>query len=109
MTHPTTQPEVSEYFCYKKLPWNLVKKASALGGPALCVYIGLWTLYSTTRKTEIKIRRDFFDDTGIAPSSITRALKYLIGAGLINDIFRQPGKTPVVELVIDQKEVYAKY
>ena len=35
MTHPTTQPEVSGYFCYKKLPWNLVKKAAALGGPAL--------------------------------------------------------------------------
>lgn len=109
MTHPTTQPEVSGYFCYKKLPWNLVKKAAALGGPALLVYIGLWTLYSATRKTEIKIRRDFFDETGIAPSSITRALKYLIGAGLINEISRQPGKTPVVELVIDQKEVYAKY
>ena len=30
-------------------------------------------------------------------------------AGLINEISRQPGKTPVVELVIDQKEVYAKY
>jgi len=109
MTHPTTQPEVSGYFCYKKLPWNLVKKAAALGGPALCVYIGLWTLYSATRKTQIKLRRDFFDDTGIAPSSITRALKYLIGAGLINEVSRQPGKTPVVELVIDQKEVYAKY
>ena len=40
MTHPTTQPEVSGYFCYKKLPWNLVKKSAALGGPALCVYIG---------------------------------------------------------------------
>ena len=105
MTHPTTQPEVSGYFCYKKLPWNLVKKAASLGGPALLVYIGLWTLYSATRKTEIKIRRDFFDDTGIAPSSITRALKYLIGAGLS----RQPGKTPGVQLVIDQKEVYAKY
>ena len=109
MTHPSTQPEVSGYFCYKKLPWNLVKKASAIGGTALWVNIGLWTLFSATRKTEIKIRRDFFDDTGIAPSSITRALKYLIGAGLINEISRQPGKTPVVELVIVQKEVYAKY
>ena len=109
MTHPMTRPKVSDYFCYKKLPWNLVKKAAALGGPALCVYIGLWTLYSATRKTEIKIRRDFFGDTGIAHTSITRTLKHLIGAGLINEVRRERGKTPIFELFIDQKEVYAKY
>ena len=109
MTHPMNQPQVSGYFCYKKLPWNLVKKAAALGGPALCVYIGLWTLYSATRKTQIKLQKDFFDDTGLAGSIISKALKHLICAGLINEIRRERGKTPIVELVIDQKEVYAKY
>ena len=109
MNHPTTQPEVSSYFCYKKLPWNLVKKVAALGGPALYVYIGLWTLYSATRKTQIKLQKDFFNDTGLAGSIISKALKHLICAGLINEVRRERVKTPIVELVIDQKEVYAKY
>ena len=80
-----------------------------LGGPALCVYLACWNLYSATRKTEIQLRRDFFDNTGLAGSSISKALKHLIGAGLINETRRERGKTSIVELVIDQRKVYAKY
>ena len=86
-----------------------MKRAMTLGGPALFVYFACWTLYSATRKTEIQLRRDFFDNTGHAGSSISKALKHLIGAGLINEIRRERGKTPIVELVIDQRKVYAKY
>ena len=86
-----------------------MKRAMTLGGPALCFYFACWTLYSATRKTEIQLRRDFFDNTGLAGSSISKALKHLIGAGLINEIRRERGKTPIVELVIDQRKVYAKY
>ena len=86
-----------------------MKRAMTLGGPALCVYFACWTLYSATRKTEIQLRRDFFDNTGLAGSSISKALKHLIGAGLINEIRRERGKTPIVELVIDQRKVFAKY
>ena len=59
MTHPPTQPEITGYYLSRKVPWNLMKKAMTLGGPALCVYLACWTLYSATRKTEIQLRRDF--------------------------------------------------
>ena len=109
MTHPATQSKISGYYLSRKVPWNLMKKAAALGLPALTVYLGLWVLYSATRRREIKLRRDFFDNTGLAPSSIHRGLKHLIGQGLINEVVREPGRTPIVELVTDQAEVYAKF
>ena len=91
MTRPPTQPEITGYYLSRKVPWNLMKKAMTLGGPALCVYLACWTLFHN-RKTEIQLRRDFFDNTGLAGSSISKALKHLIGAGLINEIRRERGK-----------------
>ena len=55
-----------------------MKRAMTLGGPALCVYFACWTLYSATRKTEIQLRRDFFENTGLAGSSISKATTYLV-------------------------------
>ena len=109
MTHPPIDTKISGYYIGKKVPWSLLKKASGLGLPALTVYLGLWVLFSATRCREIEIRRDMFDDTGLAGSSISRGLKALIGAGLVNEIIREPGRTPIVELLTNQNEVYAKY
>ena len=74
----------------------------------MCLYRTLDPLLRNQENSDQTPKR-FFDDTGLAGSSISKALKNLIGAGLINEIRKERGKTPIVELVIDQKEVYAKY
>ena len=109
MTHPTTQPEVSGYFCYKKTPLELSKKSScSRRSSSMCLYRTLDPLLRNQENWDQNPKRFFWRNWNRSEQH-HQSSEDLIGAGLINEISRQPGKTPVVQLVIDQKDVYAKY
>ena len=111
MSRPTPlhRRKIEGYFIGKPVPWNLVKYADKYGHAVAVIYIGLWVIYSATNRREIKIRRELFDGSKLSDSSITRGIDKLIRAGLVREVSRKPGQTPVVELLTNQSEVNTGY
>jgi|ETNmetMinimDraft_13_1059891.scaffolds.fasta_scaffold274209_1 hypothetical protein len=93
------------FFIGKAVPWNLLKLAMRGRKGAICVYLACWCLYSMTRRRKVTLKRSFLDNSGLSSSTITVGIDECVRLGLVEEVVRQPGKSPIL-YIRKESEVY---
>jgi hypothetical protein len=81
------------------IPWDWLCKAGCLPGKSLHVALSLWFLAGVRKSRVVKVSYKLLRRLGAKRDAARRGLAQLESGGLVK-VQRQPGRSPVVEIVL---------